>query len=432
MIVREEYEVIDIPVGQLLRNDGHLQLDPEIERSDYFSVSMRRGTLTMRTGGYVGYMPLTDNVVIYVKPRVPVANLNRMAEVAGTPRIALSWLREYVLGDTWSESYINLYARALAMHIEAIVVNGLLRDYRREEEKSSFPRGRVLMGPTVQSFAARGQNHRAVTTWFARTADIPANRCLKYVMWLLGRYYANRPSQDRESRSIQRLLNAQYSTFDGVSLDESRRFLNDPLVNGYRTLPTHRSYYREALDVASALIRQRGLLLDGEGSGQIRLPSLLLNMSDLFESYIRTVLQQYATDNHWAWEVLDGNAEGSRPLYKGQTSIYATPDIVLRQAASGVTLVAEVKYIPLRGGGGALRDAVNQAVTYAACYETNRVILIHPCGAGQSSSMSKVGDVGKIAVYRYLYNLADDLNNEIERFGSAIGAMLLDLGYVRY
>ena len=423
LITCAEHGAVDVPISYLLGEDDRLQLNPEIEKGDYFSVNLRQSVLTLRTRGYVGYIPLTNQIVVKVRPRVPVTNLNRMAEIAGTPRITLAWLREYDLSGPWSESYADLYANALTGHAENIASKGLLRDYFRKEEESSFPRGRVLIGPTIQSFSARGQHHKAVSTYFARTADNPANRCLKYAMWLMGSHYAKASARRRQSRLIQQRLNAAYSFFDGVSLDHTQQFIADPSVLGQLGLPTHRAYYREALDVALAIIRQQGLLLDENIRGDIRLPSLLLDMSDLFESYVRSVLQQHSAENGWAWQVLNGNAEGSRPLYKGQTLVKATPDIVIQDPDSAKSVVMEIKYIPV--ADRSLRDAVNQAVTYAACYETDRAILVHPCDNSQTSGMRKIGDVGQIQVFQYLYNLGNaDLATEAALLGNAINVLL--------
>lgn len=419
-----EYEPVCVPVRDLLGPDGHLALNPEIEKGDYFSASLRQGVLTLRAGGYVGYVPLTDQVIVRIKPRVPVENLTQLVEISGLPKTSLSCVRDYELSGTWSSSFADLYAAALAGHIENIMVNGLLRDYRRIEEASSFPRGRILMSPTFQSCVARGELHRAVSTWFIRTIDNSSNRCLKYAMWLMGQHYARSASLNRESRLIQRRLNAAYYAFDGVFLDHTHRFIYDSLVSGQRNLPTHRAYYRDALDVGLAIVRQRGLLVEEALRGDIRLPSLVLSMADLFESYARRVLQLYATTNGWSWQVLDGNSEGSRPLYRGQTAVAATPDIVIRDTQGSQPLILEVKYIPVIDNSP--REAVNQAITYAACYETSRVVLVHPCGSNQTPGMRRIGDVGRTEVFQYRYDLAAlSLDAEADRFGKAVGELLV-------
>ena len=58
-----------VPMRHVLGPDGRLLLDPEIENGDYFSVSLRRGALTLRTGGYVGYIPINDRIIVNVRPR---------------------------------------------------------------------------------------------------------------------------------------------------------------------------------------------------------------------------------------------------------------------------------------------------------------------------------------------------------------------------
>lgn len=412
-----EHEPISVPMQYVLGANGRMMLHPEIENGDYFSVSLRRGTLTLFSRGYVGYIPINDRVIVNVRPRVPVTNLAQLADLAGVPRRILSTVRHYELTGTWSESLIDLYAAALAGHVDNIALNGLIRDYRREEQGSSFPKGRILMGPTLQKYVSHGQNYRAYNAWFTRTADNPMNRCLKYAIWLIAQYYIRRSATQRSRRIWQR-INASYNMFDGVLLDHSRTFLADPTVTGKRDLPSVRAYYRDALDVALAIIHQRGLMLEDSSGRGIQLPSIVLDMSSLFEAYIRKSLQLYAVEHDWQWDVLDGNSEGSRPLYRGQASPAATPDIVV-QGRGIIPLVFEVKYIPVDGSSS--RDAVNQAITYANCYEANRVVLVHPCKDGQASGMHKLGDVGEIEVLQYRFDLSSsDLAGEVNRFAHAV------------
>jgi|ERR1022692_390475 5-methylcytosine-specific restriction enzyme subunit McrC len=417
-----EYGEVAVPMNYVLGASGRLLLNPQVEKGDFFGIILRRGQLTLRAGGYVGYIPLNDRIVVHVKPRVPIGNLTRIAEISGLPRKAMSSVRDYDLTGLWSDSFADLYAAALVGHVDTIRLNGLFREYHREEEGSSFPRGRILMGPTVQSYAARAQRHRAKSTWYARSIDNPGNRCLKYAMWLMAQHYGRKPPHTREPRIVRQRMNAAYSVFDGVTLDHARRFLNDPVVTGQRDLPPLRVYYREALDVALAIVRQHGLLLEEATGLAVRLPSIVLSMPDLFEAYIRKVLQMHAAETGWTQQVLDGNSEGSRSLYRGQALPPATPDVVvLRDGAP--PLILEIKYIPAKDKSSI--DAVRQAVTYAACYETNRVVLVHPCDVGHASGMRKLGDVGNIEVFQYRFDLsAHDLSAEATSFGQAVAAMM--------
>lgn len=413
-----EHEAIEVPMDYVLGSHGRMILNPEIESGDYFAVSLSRGVLSLRTRGYVGYIPINDRVVVHVRPRVPVANLTEIVEVTGLRTTVLSALRDYSLTDSWSNSVADLYAVALVGQIELIVLQGLLRDYRRDEQSSSFPLGRVLIGPTIQSHLARGEQHRARSTWFTRTIDNPVNRTVKYAMWLLGEHFAYKSSLERDQRQVLRDLNSLYGTFDGVRLDHSRGFVRDSVVAGRRELPAFRAYYRRALDISLAVIEQRGLLLEDGRGPNVRLPSLVLDMSKLFEAYVRKVLQLHAVERGWPWQVVDGKDEGSRPLYTGQASPAATPDIVVR--GPGIEpLVLEVKYIPVDGRSP--RDALNQAVTYATCYGTKRVVLVHPCDHGQVPGLQKSGSVGDVEVFQYRFDLdVTELHLEASRFAQAI------------
>jgi 5-methylcytosine-specific restriction enzyme subunit McrC len=420
----EEYGAIQIPFRDLLGPTGTLRLNPEVEKGDFFNVSMSRGRLTLSARNYVGYIPLNENVVVYVRPRVPVANLTAVAELAGMPHVMFSSLRDYSLAATWSDSFLDVYASALADHLEYIVISGLLREYRRDEEVTSFPSGRVMLSQTLRASAAHGRKYRAHITRYARTADNAPNRCLKYAMWLVAHHYANRAQWTREARIVNRRLNTAYTFFDGVGLDPTQAFLADPVVAGRRDVPALRAYYSDALDVARVIIRQQGLRLEGGDVAGVRLPSLAVNMSRLFEEYVRRALQLYAADSAWAWQVLDGNGLGSKPLYKDRMSPRANPDIVITRPESR-PLVLEIKYRPVTDISP--RDDTNQAVTYAACYDTNRVVIIYPCDTGQLAGLRKIGDIGHVAVYQYRIDLGSaDLGLEAAGFGTAVASLLYE------
>lgn len=221
----EEYGPVDIPLSAVLDDKGRLNLNPEIERGDYFAVSLRQGVLTLRARGYVGYLPLNNRVVVYVRPRVPISNLSRLARIAGELPTVLTSLRGYETGDEWSDALVDVYAAALIDHVKIVSMSGLLKDYQERQALSSFPHGRVLTSRTIQTLIPRGINHASYISWYERTADNAANRCLKYAVWCIAQQYAVRSSLSQKARRLQRALNALYPVFDGVQLDHSQRFV---------------------------------------------------------------------------------------------------------------------------------------------------------------------------------------------------------------
>jgi 5-methylcytosine-specific restriction enzyme subunit McrC len=420
----EEQGQVDVDLSELQGPSGTLSLNPEIEGGDYFAVSLRRGVISLRARGYVGLIPLSEGVVVDVRPRVPVRNLSRVIHVSGEPPTVLTSLRSYATAPEWSDSLLDVYARALAGYVEVVASSGLLRDYVRREEDSSFPRGRVRLDGTLR-LRSRGINHKARVAWFERGDDNAPNRCLKYAIWLLAQRYIARRSADDRSREAHRHLNALFPIFDGVSLDHGKAFLDDPVVSGARELPTLRSYYRDALNVALAIIRQRSIVLDSSG-GSVRMPSFVVNMNYVFEAYIRNTLRRYVAAHGLAGDVLDGNDEGSRRLYDGRADPEATPDIVLQPHDTAIPpVVIEVKNVPVKGSESE-RDHVNQAATYGLAYRAPRVVIVNPrASAFQPAGLYFLGDIDHVAVYQYRFDLgATDLSNEDEQFGDVIAGLM--------
>jgi 5-methylcytosine-specific restriction enzyme subunit McrC len=417
---------VNVAIGDLLDDAGNLHLNPEIESGDYFAVSLRKGIISLRARGYIGYVPLSDDVIIHVRPRVPVSNLSRVISVSGEPPTVLSTMRGYATTSEWNESLLDVYARSLAEYVERIASGGLLRDYMRREEESSFPRGRIMIKGTLRA-RARGVRHRASVAWFERSDDNAPNRCLKYALWLLTQRYIAAGPGDRESREAHRHLVALYPIFDGVVLDHSREFLNDPQIVGARPLPSLRGYYRDALNVAVAIIRQRAILVDSPG-GPIRMPSVVLNMNYVFEAYVRNILRRYVRSNGVAATVLDGNGDGRRPLYDGKTTPPATPDIIVQQTSSASPpVVVEVKNVPVKETESE-RAYVNQAATYGLVYRASKVVLVHPrASLFQDGGLHHLGDIDHVSVYQYRLDMgASDLPEEEHRCGETIVGLLQD------
>ena len=419
----EAYGPVEIPLEEVLESSGRLRLNPDIENGDYFAVTLKSGSLTLRARGFVGYIPLNDDLVVYVRPRVPVSNLARLVTLSGEPPTALTSLRSYAPAEEWSDSLLDIYTGTLIGHVETIFSSGLMREYTRREEVSSFPRGRILLQPTIQRQYPRGIHHAAHVAWFERDADIAVNRCLKYAIWMLARRYMQLPDKTREQRTLHRGLNGLFPAFGGVELDHSRQFMEDPMVQGRRKLPTLRAYYRDALSVAAAIIEQRSVLIDSPG-GSVRLPSIVINMNYVFEAYVRNVLHIHAETNDWPVEVLNGNEEGRKDLFNRKPSEAATPDIVLK-AGDATPLVIEVKNVPVREFFSE-RDAIAQSVTYALSYRAKRVVIVHPRRSRyQLAGLSLQGIVNDVEVHQYRFDLgAADLEVEDARFGEAIGGLV--------
>lgn len=432
----EEYGHVDVDPALLLAPDGRLRINDDIMNRDAYRVSFAKGKLRFTASSMVGVIPLNDNVILRVRPRVPVSNLTKMVLDTGHPVVALQAFRSYRGHGTAPEWLLDRYAEALIAQIDQILDKGLYRQYVRREGSGSFPRGRIDFQRTVASFASRGVPNKAAYSWHERTVDNPPNRCLKAALRVI-HAHLSRGKFEKGYGSLLAALVTQFRALETVEDDPALRFLEDPEVLGVRPLPDPRFYYRSALDIALLVVRGQGVALELEGA-DVRVQSLLVDMNDLFESYCRIMLLREASARQWPVMVLD--QQGRVPLYEtpgelprrdGEplppigpgTSAEATPDIVFRMPDGTVPLVAECKNTA-KGGVLPDRSEVNQAVTYAVRYRLNKALVVRPRKYGQAG-LWYAGQVGSVAVYEYSVDLgSEDLAGVQRDFADAVSYLM--------
>src|SRR4051794_4642069 len=77
----QEYGDVPIAMSDLLRPDGTVDINEEVNRG-FFNSVFSRGTLFLRAEGYVGFVPLNERVAVYIEPRVPLSSLSDVARIA--------------------------------------------------------------------------------------------------------------------------------------------------------------------------------------------------------------------------------------------------------------------------------------------------------------------------------------------------------------
>lgn len=423
----KEFETVDVPVQDLLDETGQLRLNPEVENRDYFTIQLIDRKIQLQARGYVGLIPLTDQISIDVEPRTPARNLAHLLNIARQVARALPTVRSYERDSTWTESLLEVYARGLTARVEEVGAKGLLREYERRIEATSFPRGRILVTNTARQLRARGNTHQVITSHHTRSADNAANRCLKYGLWFLAMRLRSQRPLPKDRRELLNRVTSLFELFADVLLDHSLSFLRDPMVTGAQRLPSLRSYYRPAVDLAAAIVEEHGVQLESR-EGSLEVPSVVLDMSKLFESYLRNLLIAEARRRSWPEQVLDGNGAGSSLLFDRKPSERATPDIVVRDSENDRhPLLVEIKNVPVKSFHSD-RSSIQQAVTYGVSYGCNRVVLAHPRKSGDVFyGLRTQGTLGDLILYQYVFDLAaDPIEDEERRFSTAMENLLLD------
>lgn len=446
-----EYEHIEIDASLWLDEGHETKFSSEIDGRDVLRANFKKGVLRLQATSYVGVIPLNDRVVIRVKPRVPIANLTRMVIETGHSVLPLSTFRGYSGRGTADDWAMDIYTDALLNYVDGLLDAGLMRTYQRREGEGHFPHGSIDVTRTAQRFAAQGISNKAAYSWFERTVDTPANRCVKAAMGVVRNHSSRTRSKPRKGdRARLARLAGQFHAFDEVSEDSDYRFLDDPQVLSLVPLPDPRAYYRPVLDLSLLILQGIGIALD-IGGRDVQLSSLLIDTNKLFENFVRVSLAKQAANNRWAVEVIDGNTEDGRvdlydvpellpaPLGKPMNAVAtrdpgkAQPDIVLKTLDGAIPLIAEVKNT-IHGANADTdtlpdRGEVEQAVTYALRYDLSFTLLIHPWING-TKGLIYIGRVRSIDVYDYRLDLSSykTVDAALEDMAGAVGALAsLDL-----
>lgn len=430
VIVKEcrEYDYVEIDPSLWMGDNHQTNLNAEIDGQDVLRASFSGGRLRLQATSFVGVIPINENVILRVRPRVPLGDLTRMVIETGHGLLALSALREYAMRGTVDEWIMDRYATALLDYVDELIDQGVLRTYRRFEDEGQFPHGRLEIGTTIQRFAARGIPNKAAFTWHERSVDTSMNRSIRAAMEEVHRHLTKEKARpNKGDRSKLSRLAGQFRAFEEVSDDPDYRFLNDPHVLGLMPLPDSRAYYRPVLDLSVLILRGAGIALDLDGD-DVQLGSLLINTNELFEKFVRVTLAKYAKRHGWPVDVLDGNTEGRVDLYDVPGELpapfgeplepaalrdpgKAQPDLVLRYPNGQVPLIAEVKNTITSDNALPDRSHVEQAVTYAVRYGLDFTLLIHPWSAGRKG-LVYIGRVRSIDVFDYRLDLSSGVGTD--------------------
>lgn len=441
LVACKEYAEIPVSPADLLGADGTLRLTEGV-LNRYVDVDFANGRLRVRARGVSGVFALTDDVSVQVRPRFPLTNLTHMVSVCGYVPTALPAMRTYQATERWEDWMLDVVTDAFLVAAEEIEERGLLRIYRRRVDGSSYPHGRIEVGATINRYASRGIDHKAVHSWFERTADNSVNRCLRAAAVHLHRAHTSRQMVSGARERISRLGNV-LRLLDEVADDDRREFLGDALVRGSVELPDARGYYRPALELAIAALSGHGLDLDAE-SGSISVGSLLIKTEDLFEEFVRLSLQR-AFEGTSGLSVLDGNLEpGRRPLYErvpydkalalpphsgvsGGTQPNATPDVLFVDGDGAFPIVADVKYTNVTRHVD--RSELEQVMTYGSRYRSPVVLTIHPRRHNADGGLVIAGTIGDALVAQYRVDLAaDDLDAEMVVMAQSLEALVAATG----
>lgn len=423
-----EYQDAAVPI-ELLIAGGRLDIYPELLRTSVLRTYSRAGKLFFQAGGWIGFIPINDRVALEIRPRVPIANLERILCLAGNiSPIVLSGHLHQFSGSAAGlpASLVDILAERLISLTEACWNEGLHSEYVCREKIGQNPRGRLLPFATVQYRMRSHDLLSIVSEQYERTHDTSPNQCIAAALDQLHAIYSG--VRDRAgARSLASRLGRAQQLLSAVTRTSERHFLANPLVRDPTRLPASRPSYPAAVALAKIVLSGGGVDLRSAG-GQLSLPPMMISMELAFESYLRNVLSRAAEGLH----VQDGNLQPpigasanlfhDAPAESSLKSTRSTPDIVCSLfSATDRKLVIDVKYKP-----DTSRDDLNQVLGYALTFRSNIVLMACPRKTALSAAgLHLLGQVGGVRVYHYFVDLgSSDLEHEEQAFGDAILQLL--------
>lgn len=228
-------------------------------------------TYRLNPNQYVGVMALPSGGRIECRPRVGVANILYMLAVAY--RMPASFRRELATFAPYDEM-IDAVASYFADTVDDVVRRGLFRAYMERDENLPIVRGRIMFAEDVRlNFALR---HRTYCRYSELTWDIPENQVLRQVTQALSNWPFRRSEvQTRLARIAAGLAELSYSS---LTVDDLDRF----------TYHRHNEHYRRPHALCRLFLESASL---SEHSGGVRFQTFLLDMNQLFESFISQAVE---------------------------------------------------------------------------------------------------------------------------------------------
>ena len=391
--------------------DGKLEVFPFVEARGLLFLQFRKRELILSAGPYIGLIPLTPKFVVEVKPKLPVDNLARILDTARSSLSSLSGIdRHYLVERASSASVLEFVAGNLIAGIENIISFGLYKTYAQRSEITSQPRGRIDMAGTLRYCWSRGQMHQVHVHRFEQTPDIAVNRVLKAALEFI---LTSGHSWSGGKSAIVSLANILYRELPKTigSLRNNDIVQCEKIIDE-KSLPSMRSYYYRALDIAILILKNESISLQIRGD-DIALDTFIVNFEDLFEMYLRRLLHARSEAK---FSIRDGNREGRKPLFDDRKAPPAQPDIVIICNGTGKKVIAEVKYKEKPS-----RDDINQAITYALSYKTDTVVLVHQRKPSGPKGLQTIGLIGGIRLSSYGFDLSNtNLDEEEKIFSTAM------------
>ena len=334
----------------------------------------------IRSKGWVGHIPIGSDIIVNVRPKLPVATLFGMLEVAYY--LKSFELLESETGVATIEGLFERIASILAHRVLDRARKGLFQAYVTEHDDLAFVRGRIDVHESLKrSLRGAAQLHCEFQNL---TYDLEDNQIVLWTLYQMSRGGLRRPEVRNAVRQAYRVL------FGVVQL--TQKGPDDCIDRVYHRLNDD---YR----LQHALCR---LLLEHVGPdiahGENLFIPFKLNMPNLFELFVAEWLKQNAPPE---WTVTSQHTA----KLKSNAELTFRIDLFLKDKRSGRPIaILDTKYkateLPTEAD-------IQQVVAYAVETGVRCAVLVYP-----NSRLRPVNvQVGDIDVRCLSFDIASEINS---------------------
>jgi len=340
------------------------------------------GQWQLTAQGWVGQIPLDEEVVLALAPKVEVKNLFRMLEYAYQLR-SFRFLDGLIGSQSLADVYDRL-ASILARRILDRARKGFYRAYLARTDRLPYVRGRI----DVPAIVRRPDAIDLTCYYHDCTADVEENRILAWTLFVIARTDLCRDSTlthvRRAFHALQGLVTLRpYTARACVGRTYNR--LNDD----YRSLHTLCRFF---LDQSGPT----------HSAGDRSMIPFMVDMARLYERFVAEWLKVHLPPS------VELSAQENHTIDAGR-SLHFTIDLVLRDPTTGRSLcVLDTKY---KDEPTPSADDIAQVVAYADAKECRDALLIYPIEVTPLDE-----HIGAIRVRTVSFALGEDLEQAGQRF----------------
>lgn len=328
----------------------------------------------LKAKGRVGHISIAPKFHITIRPKVPIANLFGMLDIAY--KLNINFPQGQIHCESLSQIYERL-ANLLARKILDRCCKGLYRDYLPKTEKLASIRGRIDLRQTLQKpWEVKLKCH-----YHEQTSDIEDNQILAWTLFIICRSGLCR-------ESVTPTVRKAFHALQGFVTLKS--FKPEACID--------RNYHRLNLDyqLLHALCR---FFLDNTGpsheTGDREMLPFLIDMANLYEQFVAAWLKANTPKGFFVKQ---------QHRVTHDQNYFDRIDLLLCDiATSKVQYVLDTKY---KAPDRVASSDIHQIVAYANAVKCQNAILIYPQDLKQPLDI-KIGD---IRVRSINFSLNSDLN----------------------